>query len=280
MAKKIDIYEEITNKIIASMEKGVLPWRRPWNADISLPRRSNGVAYRGVNVVLLWLAEVTNNYQHHMFMTYAQARSMNAHIRKGEHGHPIIKVGTFVVEDEEDGEEKEKKYMKQYTVFNVEQIEGLPEEPVIEQKSIKDEDRYEKLNQLVSSLGVKIHVGSYRACYVNNDDIISMPDISTFETPDAYFTTLFHEIGHWTGHKSRLNRVFGQKKTDAAYAFEELVAELTSCFVCANFGIARVDATASYVDSWLVALKRDKKFFTRACNYAQTAADYILNHAK
>lgn len=277
---KIDIYQEITDKIVAALENGVLPWRRSWNSEIALPRRVNGDAYRGVNVILLWMAEMVNDYQHHVFMTFNQAKSLTARVIKGEKGHPIIKFGTFSVENEDTGEDEEKIYLKRYTVFNVDQIDGLPERPEKE-KTVKQTDKFLELDKLIKNTGVDIHTGSFKACYHPDLDRIAMPAKETFNRDVDYYTTFFHELGHWTGHKSRLNRTFGKKKTSPQYAFEELIAELTSCFVCANYGVPLdIDNSASYLDSWLSWLMRDKRYFFRACSQAQKAADFILAFSK
>lgn len=275
---KIDIYQDITDKIVSSIEKGVLPWRRPWNASIQIPRRFNGTPYRGVNVILLWIAEIVNHYSVSTFMTFAQAKALKASVRKGEKGHLVVKFGTFTAEDKTTGNEREIIYLKHYTVFNVDQIDGLDVKPT--QTMITEDERHSKLLRIINNSHAKIYNG-VKAFYNCTEDSITIPFAKHFHSLDGYFAVLFHELGHWTGHKNRLNRDFEKKHGITGYAFEELIAELTACFVCANYGMAcNIDNHAAYIDSWLKELKKDKRYFSRACSYAQKAADYLLQFEK
>lgn len=285
---KADVYSRVTAQILADLDKGVRPWMKPWSTPVDdrmplLPLRGNGTPYKGVNVLLLWGAALEGGYRANMWMTYKQAAEKGAHVRKGERGAMVVYADRFTkTETGEDGQEAEREiaFMKAYTVFNVEQIEGLSAE-LYEPPAPIDDSRtpvlIEEAEAFFAKTGAHIRHGGNRAFYAVASDHIQLPPPQAFRDAQSYTATKAHELVHWTGHSSRMDRTFGKRFGDQAYAFEELVAELGSAFLCAELGITpepREDH-AAYLASWLKVLKDDKRaIFTAAAN-AQRAADFL-----
>ena len=290
MEKKPDIYTRVTQKIIVDLEKGERTWMKPWSADhlagrITKPIRHNGEAYQGLNILLLWAASVDRGFTSNQWLTFRQAKELGGHVVKGSCGEMVIYANKMVKTDTDaNGEEFDMTipYLKQYTVFNVEQIDGLPEsfyqvpEPVN-----PDISRDEILEAFFATTGATIRHGGNRAYYNISTDFVQMPFLECFAEAEGYYATLAHEMTHWTRHASRLNRDFGRKRWgDAGYAQEELVAELGSAFLCAELGITpevRADH-AAYIDSWLQVLKKDKRAIFTAAAHAQRAVDYLKSY--
>jgi len=280
---KNDIYERVTRQIITELEKGNRPWSKPWDATPTLPKRHMGEAYRGANIILLWIAELSFGYGSCRYMTFKQAQALKGHVRKGEKGHLVVKYGTFTPKESQpsttEAEPSKIPYLKGYTVFNVEQIEDLPEEYYDDELKgyIAPEQRLAEIEAFIAATGARIVNHGYKACYREIEDSIIMPPFETFHSPEAYYSTILHELAHWTGSKKRLDRRKGKKFGDNDYAFEELIAELTACFVGTSLGF-RVDIenSAAYLDNWLKGMKNDRRFFLSACSKAQAAADYLL----
>lgn len=294
-APKADVYTRVTNKILADLEQGVRTWQKPWNPEhaaghILRPLRSNGAAYRGINILLLWTAALEQGFSSPFWFTFKQAEALGAYVRKGEHGSMVVYADTFhKTETKEDtGEEVEKDipFMKSYTVFNANQIEGLPEHfnpPALPLPSVTPaEDRNAHLDAFFAHTGANIRHGGNRAFYAIGGDYVQMPPFPAFVDPEGYYATLAHELTHWTRHPSRLDRDLGRKQWgDEGYAKEELVAEIGAAFLCAELGITpdvREDH-AAYIASWLKALKNDKRFIFSAAAHAQRAVDFLLGCA-
>lgn len=285
---KTDVYERITDQIVAELEKGVRPWMKPWNAEhaagrITRPLRHNGVAYQGINVIMLWSAAMAQGFAAPIWMTFRQAREMGAHVRKGEKGHLVVYADRIrrTETDEATGEEQERDipFMKGYTVFNVEQIEGLPAQfyaPA--QPRLDPVERIDHAEAFFAALGADIRHGGNQAYYAMGEDRVQMPPFETFRDAESYYATLAHELTHWTRHPKRLEREFGRKRWgDEGYAMEELVAELGSAFLGADLDLTpetREDH-AAYIASWLKVLKNDKRAIFSAASHAQRAADYL-----
>ncbi len=282
-----DVYTRITNTIIASLEQGVRPWVKPWSAGntegrIVRPLRHNGQAYSGINVLMLWGSAMEQGFECPVWMTFKQAIELNAHVRKGEKGSLVVYANKLTkTENDGDGNEVEREipFMKGYTVFNVEQIEGLPElfysKPAPKHSDIT---RIERAEAFFAKTGADVRIRGSRAYYAIDADYIAMPPIESFDAAESYYSTLGHESCHWTRHGSRLNRDFGRKTWgDEAYAREELVAELGSAFLCADLELTPVvrEDHASYIASWLKVLKDDKRAIVQAASYAQKAVDYL-----
>ena len=288
---KKDVYERVTEKIVADLEAGVRPWLKPWNAEhaagrITRPLRHNGVPYSGVNILMLWMEAMEQGHSAPIWMTFRQAKELGAHVRKGERGSTVVYASTFkkTEEDADSGEEVERDipFMKGYTVFNVEQIEGLPAHyyALAEEPPLDPIERIGRLEAFFAHTGAQLHHGGNRAYYTVTHDRIQMPPFETFQEPESYYATLAHETTHWTRHPKRLDRDFGRKRWgDAGYAMEELVAEIGSAFLSADLQITpevREDH-AAYIENWLEVLKGDKRAIFSAAAHAQRATDYLLD---
>jgi len=289
-AMKTDVYERITQRIVEELERGVRPWLKPWSADhaagrITKPLRANGIPYQGINVLMLWGECVAKGYSAPIWMTFKQALELNGHVRKGEKGSLVVYADriTRTETDADSGQDVERQipFLKAYTVFNAEQVEGLPE-----RFYAKAEPRLDPVQRIASadaffgSLRADIRHGGHRAFYCPSSDHVQMPPFEAFRDAESYYATLAHECTHWTQAKSRLAREFGAKRFgDEGYAMEELVAELGAAFVCADLDLApepREDH-ASYIASWLKVLKSDKRAVFTAASHAQRAADYLAS---
>lgn len=282
---RTDVYSRVTSRIVADLEQGVLPWQRPWNAahaagSITRPLRANGQPYRGVNVLLLWCEAVEKNYTAPLWITYKQAESLGAHVRKGEHGTTVVYADSFTkTETDDQGQESERAipFLKAYTVFNVEQVEGLPAHFYALAEPPKLIERMEQAEAFIAATGATIHHGGNRAFYSPARDFIQMPPRESFRDRESYAATLTHELTHWTAHPTRLARELGKRFGDHAYAAEELIAEMGAAFLCADLGITpepRADH-ASYLAHWLQVLKADNRAIFTAASQAQRAADYL-----
>jgi antirestriction protein ArdC len=285
--EKQDVYTRITNKIVADLEQGVRPWMKPWNAShttgrIMRPLRHNGIAYSGINTLMLWASAMEQGFAAPIWMTFKQAIELNAHVRKGEKGSLVVYANTITksVDDGAGNEvEREIPFLKGYTVFNVEQIEGLPEQyytrPQIQLTTV---ERIARADVFFASTRADIRYRGDRAFYSCDGDYIQMPVIEAFRDAESFYATLAHESTHWTKHPSRLERDFGRKTWgDEGYAREELVAELGAAFLCADLDLTPEvrDDHASYIATWLTALKNDKRAIFSAAAHAQRAADYL-----
>lgn len=276
--EKFDAYAAITDKIIAAIESGVAPWRRDWKGNqsaMAMPLRANGEKYQGINVLILWIAAMSKGYKSAQWFTFKQAQEIGAMVRKGEKGEQICFYSMIV--KEKGGKEEKFPMLKLYTVFNAEQIDNLPEKfTVSEDQEMIDTGAksIDFMEKFASDTGAQIVITGSQPCYYPVLDHIEMPAVNQFETAESYYGTLCHELIHWTGHKTRLDRL-GNTKHD--YAFEELVAELGACFVTDTLGIDKgIDRSAAYIGSWLKALKNDKKYIFQASKQAQEAANYLL----
>lgn len=284
---KLDVYAKVTNKIIESLEAGVRPWLKPWSVEhaagrISRPLRANGIPYKGVNVLLLWAEAMEKGYVSPIWMTYKQASELKAHVRKGEKGALVVYADTIQrTETDEKGDDVERAipFMKGYTVFNVEQIEGLPEHYYAKPTDpLPSCERLEHADNFFRGTYAEIRTGGTRAFYAIGDDYIQMPPFEAFKDAESYAATLAHEMTHWTRHPKRLDRDLGRKQWgDEGYAKEELVAELGSAFLCADLGLTPevMEDHAAYIASWLKVLKDDKRFIFTAASHAQKAADFL-----
>lgn len=282
-----DIYTRVTNRIIEDLEQGVRPWMKPWDAGntegrIMAPLRHNGVPYTGINILMLWGSAVEQGFSARTWMTFRQAKELGGHVCKGEKGSPVVYANTLTrTEEDERGEEIEMQipYMKAYTVFNVDQIEGLPEQYYSKpEPKLNAPERIDHAEAFFGALGADIRHGGGQAFYSVTHDYIRMPCIEAFKDAESYYATLAHESTHWTRHENRLDRDFGRKRWgDEGYAREELVAELGAAFLCAQLELTpevREDH-AAYIESWLKVLASDKRAIFSAAAHAQRAADYL-----
>jgi antirestriction protein ArdC len=276
--KVVDVYQLVTDRIIKQLEKGVIPWRKPWT-DAGVPQNLiSRRAYRGVNVMLL----SSLDYEHNFFLTFKQAQELGATIIKGEKSHIVVFTKWEEKEDEETGEKKKIPFLRYYNVFNVAQCDGISADkvPVIE----KPNNPIEACEEIVKSMPLcpNIRMKEAKAYYNVEKDFINMPKMKTFKDSDSFYGTLFHELIHSTGHEKRLNRkelVQKEEFGSEEYSKEELTAEIGACYLKAHAGIGIEDLSnnASYIDSWLNRLRNDKRFIVYASAQAQRAVDFILN---
>ncbi|MDW9620245.1 ArdC family protein [Sinorhizobium meliloti] len=277
-----DTYQRITDTIIEQLEAGTKPWIRPWRGSSRgslVPHRATGEAYRGINVLMLWLASELAGYEENTWMTYRQAQDLGGQVRKGEKGSLVVKYGAFTPKEREDDDERAIPYLKGYTVFNIEQIENLPDRfyRPVEELPTTPVPHLETVEAFVRNTGAAITYGGTTACYRPAPDDILMPDRARFVDEVHLYSTLLHEMSHWSGAKHRLDRDLSGRFGSESYAMEELVAELSASFLCADLGVAHDprDNTATYLESWLKVLKNDKRAIITAAAKAQTAADYL-----
>ncbi len=288
-AIKKDIYETVTDSIIAMLEAGVKPWAPQWTSEgcgvPAVPTRANGEAYRGINTMLLWGAAEMKGYRAQTWMTFNQAKALGGCVRKGEKATPVVYWGTFKAQadDGEDGDEgKARMFAKGYSVFNVEQIDGLPESFFENVAVVPQGERIAKADQWAVAIGADICHGGNKAFFSPSGDFVQMPPLGAFFEPEAYYATLAHELTHWTGHKARLAREFGKRFGTRAYAFEELVAEMGAAYAMARLGIAAEprEDHAAYLADWLKVLKSDKRAIFTAASKAQAACDLLFDLAE
>jgi len=284
---RADLYSRVTERVIADLEKGVRPWLKPWSAGngagrVGLPRRHNGVPYRGINVLVLWGEALDKGYDSTIWMTFNQALALGGHVRRAEHGAVIVYADRIIrTETDERGQDVEREipFLKAYRVFNVAQIEGLPVHyyAPVNQKADKLE-LIDAAERFFSTTGAIIRHGGDQAYYSPRTDVIQLPVAEAFRDAESYAATKAHELTHWTSHPQRLSRDLGGKRFgDGGYAREELVAELGAAFLCADLGIAiepREDH-ASYLGHWLSILREDKRAIFAAAAHAQRAVDYL-----
>ncbi len=281
---KFDIYQHVTDQIITAIEAGTPPWRKPWTGSAGgfvFPLRSNNEPYRGINVLMLWLAAEERGFSSAHWFTYRQAQDLGGQVRKGEKSSQVVKYGTFERETE-GGDPETVPYAKAYRVFNADQIDDLSEHFYIKPDDAQDmgTTAEPELLAFFEATGARIETSNTpRAFYSITDDYIHMPPVETFHSARDYFATLAHEACHFTGHKSRLDRFkVGMNKQDLA--LEELCAEIGSAMVCARLGLVPdFEQNAAYVESWLKALKEDKRAIFRAASAAQKAADFLFETA-
>lgn len=279
------IYETVTNKIIAELETGTAPWVKPWKSSGSplFPHNAvTGRPYSGINVLLLWSMAANKGYSHSGWLTFRQAIALGAQVRKGEKGTHVVFVKRMDVPDDDADDEDATKMVsiiKSYVVFNLCQIDELPEAYQVVPEELSEHERIGLAESFIAALNIPVAHGGDRAAYNPKIDAVVMPPLSSFETPELYYATLFHELGHASGHATRLDRDFKGRFGTEAYAAEELVAELTSAYLCAAFSIEGQLRHASYIDSWLSLLRKDNRAIFTAASKASAAMDYLLEIA-
>lgn len=275
-----DIYSEVTNVIIAKLEAGTIPWKRGWNAGQGIPMNAiSNRPYSGINVLLFWMSEA-KGYKSPRYLTFKQAKECGGTVRKGEHGTTVVYYKTLTVKDRKDPDtEKQIPMLKHYTVFNVDQCDNLPDRVRIgpEVGQANPDNREAAADEFIGATFADFREGAGRPCYVPSQDFITVPSWQDFHSCPDYYHATFHELVHWTGHKTRLDRDLRGRFGDEAYAAEELIAELGAAFLCAEFGFdnSTVDNHAAYVENWLKVLKSDKRAIFTAASKASKAVDYM-----
>lgn len=267
-----DLYTQITNRVIEHLKEGVPPWVRCWKGGSVLPHNAiTGREYTGINSLILGLTALKQGYEQPAWLTYQQANALKAHVRKGEKATPVVFVK--FIEQEENDKKVQRPVYKVFHVFNRNQIEGLPPEKVVTMEPPTDGE--EKALELMKGTGAKFIYGGDRAFYSVNRDEITLPPYGSFTDDAGFYGTALHELAHWSGHKDRLNRQYGKRFGDKAYAYEELVAELSSAYMCARLGIPATFRSAQYIQSWVHVLENDERAILSAASYATHAADYL-----
>ncbi len=271
---KRNIRKEVTEGIISALEAGTIPWIKPWaSTGGGLPmRQDTGKAYRGVNVILLMLAGMA--YGSNEWYTFKQAKERGATVRKGEKGTMVVFWRLFV-KNEGDEDERKIPMLRQFTVFNRDQIDGLPPLPETDTEPITDFDRHAAAETTIEATGARIKYGTGKAFYAPLTDAIGLPNPEDFDNPESFYSTAFHELAHWSGSAKRLDRLKGGSFGDELYAFEELVAEMSAAFLCAEHRIDGDLRHPEYIGHWIRKLKDDDNAIFRASKLAQAAADYI-----
>jgi antirestriction protein ArdC len=280
------LYREITDKIIAELEQGRVPWVQPWGstrAGLGLPANAaTGRRYSGINILILWDAVIDQGCASQHWLTFRQALDLGGHVRKGERGTNVCYADRFIPRGEKERAEAEGDepaavpFLKRFTVFNVTQCDGLPERLLGSPKPLPELQVVPQAEALIAATGADFRVGGPRAFYVPSADYIQVPPQPAFFQTIDYYRTCLHELGHWTGHPSRLARDLAGGFGSPNYAREELVAEMASAFLCASLGIVPTVRHADYLGSWLDVLREDNRAIFRAASAASKAGDYIL----
>lgn len=273
---KNDVYQVITDRIIRLLEAGTVPWHQPWKGGDQAPRNFiSRKAYRGINLFLLHAARYSSPY----WLTFRQVQGLGARVKKGEHSFPVVFWKIF--EDERDEQTKRIPMLRFYSVFNIAQCEAISvPEPIQFDFKVQPIEKCVEVVERMPSRPAITH-GRAGAFYHPIRDEICLPEMDQFESAEAYYSTLFHELTHSTGHQSRLNRP-GVSQANGfgsdLYSREELIAEMGAAFLCGHCGISKrtVDQSASYIGNWLARLKDDRKLVVQAGAQAQKASDLIL----
>ena len=287
---RTNFYDDITDKIIAELEEGRLPWVQPWGtaavqAPLAMPcNASTGRQYSGINVLILWGAVIQQGYPTQHWLTFRQALSLGGNVRKGERGTTVVYADRFTPEDEKrrarEAEEDANSipFLKRFTVFNAAQCEGLPDDIAVEAPPPPPGLIEPRVEELIAATGIDFRIGGNRAFYVPCLDYVQVPPPQAYFEPINWHRTALHEMGHATGHVSRLARDFSGSFGTKKYAFEELIAEISSAFCCASLGIVPTVRHADYIGSWLEVMREDSRAIVRAASQASKAADWLLAH--
>jgi len=278
-----DIARDITDKILASLAAGVLPWRKPWDGARTapaLPRRASGEYYRGINIVMLWHAGVAHGYGSPYWLTFGQAMKLGAHVRKGERGQAVVYYGsaTRSRRDSAGAEIEERfRFLKSYVAFNAGQIEGLPERfyataPIEAPLPLAGHEAW------FDKLAIARILSRDIACYIPSRDVIAMPPLAAFNSAQDYAATLNHEAVHATAAPHRVGRDLSKRYDQHEVAVEELIAEIGAAILGAHLGLApaHIHNHAAYIGSWMQVLNDDKRAFLFAAAQAQRAVDWLL----
>lgn len=277
-----DLYASVTARIVAALEAGTSPWSCPWRGQGVDARPANATTsrvYRGINVLLLNLRAMSEGYASNRWLTFAQAQALGAHVRKGEHGSQIVFFKLHELDEPAAAEPDQRRVvplLRAFTVFNVDQVDGLPEAMRAQPLPPTGWQPIEAAERILAASGARVCHGGSKAFYAPGPDQIQMPPRQAFDSAADYYATALHELTHWTGHPSRCNRPLGMRHGIDAYAFEELVAEMGSAFLADYCGLVGRLQHASYIASWLQALRNDKRLIFTASSQAQKAADFLL----
>jgi antirestriction protein ArdC len=280
------LYAEVTQRIIGELEAGRCPWVHPWSSAAAAPGLPRNAltrrAYSGINILLLWGAVIERGYPGQSWLTFAQALGAGGAVRKGEKGIAIVFADRFTPDAEkkrasESGEEPRRiPFLKRFTVFNVAQCDGLPPHMMADAPPLPEREIVPIAERLIAASGADFRIGGMKAFYCPSEDYVAVPPQPAFTHQIDYYRTALHELGHWTGHPTRLARDFSGRFASQAYAREELCAELASAYLCAALSIQPTVRHADYIASWLEVLRSDDRAIFRAAGLASRAADFLL----
>lgn len=292
LQRPVSLYDEVTARIVAEIEEGRIPWTQPWDAAgfaPGLPQNADTRrAYSGINILILWAEAAQRGFASQGWLTFRQALALGAAVRKGEKGTTIFYAARFTPKGEGGAEvaakgghgadegERSVPFLKRFTVFNVAQVEGLPERCILPVAALPPRETIPVAEALLAASGADIRIGGGEAYYSPSGDYIALPPQQAFFAQIDYYRTALHELGHWTGHASRLDRDQKGGFASAAYGREELCAELASAFLCASLGIQPTVRHADYLGAWLAIMREDTRAIFKAASLASKAADYLL----
>lgn len=278
-------HSEITDRILAELRAGAAPWVKPWEnrrdrAPVGIPRNaSSGRAYSGVNVFLLWLSTAARpDWSDPAFLTFKQALDAGGNVRKGEKGTPVYFVGEIKRGDDDGDDEggRAVRFLKRFTVFNVAQCENLnPDRLSAPAAAVVEPFFGGEIGEFYAATGARTVHGGNSAFYAPGPDMIQLPQPDQFATEDSYHATRLHELTHWSGHASRLNRLQPARYGSSAYAAEELVAELGAALLCAHLGVTGELRHAGYIGNWIKLLEDHDRAFVSAAAQASRAVEYL-----
>jgi antirestriction protein ArdC len=289
MSKREDIYTTVTNRIVAELEAGSVPWVQPWSgsagtAAIGLPQNATtGRSYSGINILLLWGAVASGGYPSQAWLTFKQALELGGHVRKGERGTTVVYASRFIPRDQreharETGEDpRGVPFLKTYTVFNVAQCEGLPDDAGQAAPAADPDMILPEVDELIRATGADFRIGGDRAFYAVGPDYVQVPPPQAYLQAIDWHRTALHELTHWSGASSRLARDQSGSFGSVRYAQEELVAEMGAAFTCSVLGIRPTVRHADYIASWLSVIREDPRAIFRAASAASKAADFLLD---
>jgi antirestriction protein ArdC len=285
---RTNLYDDITDKIIADLEAGCVPWVQPWGmgattAPLAMPvNATTGRPYSGINVLLLWGAVISGGFSAQSWLTFRQALSLGGCVRKGERGTTVVYADRFVPEEEkrrarEVGEDANAiPFLKRFTVFNTDQCDNLPENVATAAPPVPSGLIDANVQSLIAASGIDFRIGGKRAYYDPAHDYVQVPPPQAYFESIDWHRTALHELGHATGHRTRLDRDLSGSFGSKGYAFEELVAEISAAFSCASLGVVPSVRHADYVGSWLEILREDNRAVVRAASKAGKATDWLL----
>ena len=285
-SERIDVYEVVTDQVVKLLEAGTIPWRRPWKGRLQHPQNAkSGAHYRGINPFILEVARLTGGWTDHRWLTFKQAKDAGGNVRKGEKSTLVVFWNWYDKKNAETGETDRFPVLKYFRVFNIEQTENVDESRLKADGDTYEPTEWEAIEAAESVAsdwlgrsGITYEERGVVAAYRPADDSLMMPDRDRFEVPSEFYSVLFHELTHATGHGSRLDRLDSSTFGSEAYGREELVAEMGSAFLCGHCGIEAqtIQNSAAYISGWLKVLKSDKRLIASAAAAAQRAADLIL----
>jgi antirestriction protein ArdC len=281
-----NFYDDITCKIIAELEAGCVPWIQPWGtaaakAPLAMPQNAaTNRRYSGINVLILWNAVIERGFSGQSWLTFRQAVSLGGCIRRGERGTSVVYADRFVPAEEmkrastAGDEARAIPFLKRFTVFNTDQCDGLSAD--VSSIAPSRHTIEPQVEALIRATRIDVRIGGNRAFYCPPEDYVQLPPPAAFFEPINWHRTALHELAHASGHSSRLNRDLSGGYGTKKYAFEEIVAEISSAFCCASLGIVPTVRHSDYVGSWLKVLREDNRAIIRATSQASKVADYLL----